>query len=148
MLAATQLALSLFSPGSYQEMETPTMGDSSPHNEQNHGNSSQICPETPLLDDARFSLVDNTKHHNFHVATQHHGGGCIYVSIMQSFLLHDAFILMRMHKQSFVLSVHRYSMNYCLETDCSVLSSKTCKSTGGVSLAASLNCRCSETART
>lgn len=57
------------------------------------------------------------------------------MSLMQPFLLHDAFILMRMHKQSFVLSVHRYSMNYCLETDCSVLSSKTCKSTGGVSLA-------------
>ena len=35
---------------------------------------------------------------------------------MQSFLLHDAFILMRMHKQSFALSVHRYSMSYCLET--------------------------------
>lgn len=61
--------------------------------------------------------------------------GAAYMSLMQSFLLHDAFILMRIHKQSFVLSVHRYSMNYCLETDCSVLSSKTCKSTRGVSLA-------------
>lgn len=84
MLAATQLVLCLF-PDHIQEMKTPTVGDSLPHNEQNHGNSSQICPETSLLDDARFSLVDDTKHHNFHAATQHHGGGSIYVSVMQSF---------------------------------------------------------------
>lgn len=49
------------------------MDDSSHHNEQNQGNSSQPCPEAPLLGDVRFSLVDNTKHHHHHVATQHYG---------------------------------------------------------------------------